>query len=87
MVLYIHVFRIFKYKESGQPIICEGNIADNAPHLAKPAVTHGEYEIQQSDFLEALIKHFPANLRGKTVDEAAQKARDKIQCCDKQMLE
>ena len=87
MVLNKHIFRFFTYKESGKFIICDGSNTNDSPHLAKPAVIHGEYEIRQSDFVEALIKHFPANLRGKTMDEAAQKARDRIQCCDKRMLE
>ena len=69
------------YSHSEDPIIVEENTPKDSPCLAKPAVIHGEYEIQQADFVEALIKNFPTNLPGKNVDEAAQKARDEIYCC------
>ena len=69
-----YLFRIFK---KGHHINGKGNIAENEPLLSKPAVMHGKHEIKQSDFVEALIKHYPANLRGKTGEEAAQKARDR----------
>ena len=74
-------FRKLTYSHSEDPIIIE----EDSPYLAKPAVIHGEYEIQQADFVEALIKNFPTNLPGKNTDEAAQKARDEIHCCHEEM--
>ena len=83
----MHTYRSLTHSHWEDRITTKGNTVDDSPHLAKPAVTHGEYEIKQADFVEALIKNFPTNLQGKTVEEAAQKARDKIHCCGEKMLQ
>ena len=46
-----------RVRDEKKYITTKENTEDDSPHLAKPAVIHGEYEIQQADFVKLKVNY------------------------------